>query len=138
MSEPAETALHVQNAVICLDCEALFPIGPEACPKCASASFLPLERWLTAAAPRAWSHAPVDGTRLVSFADVLHHAGNGLTPAMANAEQLVEALTVLAAGKVPGVARLAVARAQRIVTAIHQTMERLHQLPPRSETGVSS
>jgi RNA polymerase subunit RPABC4/transcription elongation factor Spt4 len=58
--------LRLNDAVLCLDCEAVFPVGPEACPRCASHQWVPLARLLNReeAATVTWSEAGREPTLL--------------------------------------------------------------------------
>lgn len=127
---PAEIALHLENAVTCLDCSRIFPFGVTRCPSCTSASWVPIEHFLRSPAVAAWRRRAVDEEAVVKIRDVLHHAGNGLSPALLIAERLGDALRTLTIARVPGVPQLAVSYAERIVIAINRTMDRLYALTP--------
>jgi hypothetical protein len=113
--------IALARAVLCLDCERVFEIGSHACPGCGGRVWYPLERFFTGGAER----------KLVRLHDVVHEAGNGLTPARVRAERLSDGLKEYVA---LGMARNALyithcqAHADRIVEAIDETMRRLRAL----------
>ena len=44
-----EPVLHLalDDAVLCIECDRIFKVGPAVCPACGSGAFTSLARWLT-------------------------------------------------------------------------------------------
>jgi hypothetical protein len=122
-------SLPLGRAALCLDCERVFELGPETAPCCGAREWYPLERFFVASGER----------RLVRVGDVIHEAGNGLTPARVRAERLIEALEeylALGLARGPAYLKLCLVHARRIVEAIDETMRRLRALSgERDEPG---
>jgi hypothetical protein len=107
---------NLKDGALCVQCDHvfLFP-GRATCPSCTSAAWIPLSNFF-ASRP----------TGLVALADVLHHAGNGLTVARVVAQRLADE------------ARDLRAEARKVVVAIDDTMDRLRALEqphPQSTQG---
>ncbi len=46
MTETLVIHIRLQRAMLCLECEALFDIGPAHCPACGDAAMIPLQSLL--------------------------------------------------------------------------------------------
>lgn len=120
--------IYLPAAALCIDCAAIFTVGPERCPACAAATWLPLERFFAGRTGR------------VALEDVLHEAGNGLTPARVRAALLAQTLEYYVAvgfARQADVLRVAIRRAYEVVDAIDTTMARLRALgspPPPADS----
>src|SRR5262249_45275168 len=109
---PVIAAIDLHEAALCGACSRVFRlVGQARCPLCTSEQWVPLERFF------------IDRPAHVAHTDVLHHAGNGLTPARPFAERLS---SILAARGFHGLAQ----DARRVVDAIDATMRRLRALGP--------
>ncbi len=89
----ALTWIAIEDAMFCPDCDGCFEVGVRACPKCANAAVVPLATFLTARStlpPRDSAAALTGDHTRVFYEDVLHHAGNGLTPARVYAQHIAE------------------------------------------------
>jgi len=117
------------RAVLCLDCEGVFPVRPQGCPRCAAETFVPLKRFLSQQSSAAWiGRRTVDEARQVRLADVLHHAGNALTPGRAYAERLIGLVEIASSTGYTQFLKLAASYGERIVTSIDNAMDRLYAL----------
>lgn len=113
--------IPLARAALCLECSHVFALGVDAAPCCGAREWFLLERFFEA-----------DGERtLVNHGDVLHEAGNGLTPARVRAERLVEVLEQYVDSGIarhPEFQRLAIVHGRRVVEAIDETLRRLRAL----------
>lgn len=117
----AVVSMPLSRAALCLECEHVFELGPAAAPCCGAREWVLIERFFIAGGER----------QLVRAADVLHEAGNGLTPARVRAERLAVALEEylgLGIARGPAYLKLCLVHAHRIVEAIDETMRRLRAL----------
>ena len=126
IAPPGDVTLELRAAMLCLDCDTLFAVGPERCPACAGGQWRPLERFFAERARRP------------ALEEVLHHAGNGLTPARIRAELLARTLAFyvdVGFARNPEFLRLAIRRAHEVLEAIDMTMTRLRALAPPTDEG---
>lgn len=128
MTAPVAVGLPLERAALCLDCNRVVGLERDLCPACASPSTVPLHRFLERPAVVHWRQALAGGDVQVSLQEVLHHAGNGLTPARVHAEQLLPLLEAVALTRNAGLDAAARGRVERIIRSIDETMQRLTAL----------
>lgn len=128
MTAPAAVGVPIERAALCLDCNTIVRLEADACPACGSATTVPLHRFLERPAVVHWRQALAGGDVQVSLQEVLHHAGNGLTPARVHAEQLLPLLEAVALTRNAALDAAARGRVERIIRSIDDTMQRLTAL----------
>ncbi len=119
---PAIVSIALEEAALCADCERIFALGRQDCPSCGGRVWMLVARFFTA------TERP---TTVVPLDEVLHHAGNGLTPARVLATQIAETLEELIRAPISRykiLDRICANHARRIVVAVDDTIRRLRAL----------
>ena len=47
-TQASTECIWIGNAMLCINCDVLFKVGPQECPACCSKKFMPLVKWIKA------------------------------------------------------------------------------------------